>query len=59
MVIYTKNDPLIEVSIFEEICSVTSPTLICVYEDGGHNPQRKYNEDIGHKIIQFIDQTDL
>ena len=35
------------------------PTLICVYEDGGHNPQRKYNEDIGHKIIQFIDQTDL
>ena len=59
MVIYTKNDPLIEVSIFKEICSVTSPALICAYNDGGHNPQRKYCEDIGQKIIQFINQTDL
>ena len=58
MIIYTKNDPLIEISIFEEICVVTSPALICVYNDGGHNPQRKYCEDIGQKIIQFINQTD-
>ena len=59
MVIYTQNDPLIEVSIFEEMCSSTSPTLICVYNDGGHNPQRKYCADIGNKIIQFINQNDL
>ena len=57
MVIYTKNDPLIGVSIFEEICAVTSPTLICIYEDGGHNPQRKYCEDLGVNIN--YNQTDV
>jgi pimeloyl-ACP methyl ester carboxylesterase len=58
MIIYTKNDPLIEASIFEEICSITSPSLTCIYDDGGHNPQRKYCEDIGQKIDQFVTQRD-
>ena len=57
MVIYTKNDPLIEVPIFEEICEIASPTLISIYEDGGHNPQRKHCEDIGENINRFIDQV--
>ena len=58
MMIYTKNDPLIETSIFEEVCTFLPPALTCVYTDGGHNPQRKHCEEISSNIELFITQTD-
>lgn len=56
MIVYAKNDPLIEKDIFEELCEVTSPTLILAYEDGGHNPQKKHAKEIGIKINQILQQ---
>lgn len=53
-VIYSKNDPLIEVSIFEEFCALTSPSQIQVFEDGGHNPQKKYAQEMATFIHQWI-----
>ena len=55
--IYSQNDPLIEVSIFEEVGTLTSSSQIKVFEDGGHNPQKKYAQDIGNFIVDWISKN--
>ncbi|MBM75031.1 MAG: hypothetical protein CMK59_06505 [Proteobacteria bacterium] len=51
---YTTNDSQIEQEIFEELQELVRPSVIKVYEKGGHNPQKHHSNDVVEGLLEVF-----
>ena len=50
MVVWTKDDPMIEVSISDKLYWICPTGPRVVFQDGGHNPQKSRAVEIGEAV---------
>ncbi|MEC8392634.1 MAG: alpha/beta hydrolase, partial [Actinomycetota bacterium] len=54
LILYAKDDAIIESIIFEELLDIIPQVNSIVFERGGHNPQKYHAEAIASSLINLI-----